>query len=325
MSSVPGAVQRVEPLDGRGTTGGGPSTRAGRRKGRSATRRVSLVFLLPAGVFLALFSVYPLVQLVRMSLSKVTTANLNRAWPSVGLDNFTKTFTEGGGGAALGRTVLFVAIVTVLGMVGGVTAAIALRTSGRWSGVVLAIMVFVWALPPVVNGSVWKFLLNDDGLVNQLLVGVGPLDAPLPFLYDPSWALWSVAFVNAFVVVPFNALVFRAALMNIEPEVFEAAALDGARKWQEIRHIMLPAVRPTTLVLLVLTLVYGFRSFDFIYVMTYGGPGTATNTLPFLGYLQAFARYDFGLGAATSVVTVVGVLVLAVVYARSIRQEEADS
>jgi len=84
-------------------------------------------------------------------------------------------------------------------------------------------------------------------------------------------------------------------------------------------------VRPTTLVLLVLTIVYGFRSFDFIYVMTYGGPGTATNTLPFLGYLQAFARYDFGLGAATSVVTVLGVLVLAAVYARSIRREEAES
>jgi multiple sugar transport system permease protein len=87
---------------------------------------------------------------------------------------------------------------------------------------------------------------------------------------------------------------------------------------------MVPSVRPTTLVLLILTLVYGFRSFDFIYVMTYGGPGTATNTLPFLGYLQAFVRYDYGLGAATSALAVVGVLVLAVVYARSIKREEAD-
>ena len=276
-------------------------------------------------MFLGLFSFFPLVQLLRMSVSKVTAATLNGQWDFVGLDNFTAGFSSGQSTEALYRTAVFVLVVTILGMVGGLAAAIALRTTGRWSGFLLAIMVFVWALPPVVNGSVWKFLLGDSGLFNTLLLTSGLRDTPLPFLYDQYWALMSVAFVNAFVVIPFNALVFRAALMNISPETFEAAALDGASKWQEIRLIMLPSVRPTTLVLLVLTIVYGFRSFDFIYVMTYGGPGTATNTLPFLGYLQAFVRYDFGLGSATSVVAVLGVLVLAAVYARSIRREESQS
>ena len=276
-------------------------------------------------MFLGLFSFFPLVQLLRMSVSKVTAATLNGQWDFVGLDNFTAGFSSGQSTEALYRTAVFVLVVTILGMVGGLAAAIALRTTGRWSGFLLALMVFVWALPPVVNGSVWKFLLGDSGLFNTLLLTSGLRDTPLPFLYDQYWALMSVAFVNAFVVIPFNALVFRAALMNISPETFEAAALDGASKWQEIRLIMLPSVRPTTLVLLVLTIVYGFRSFDFIYVMTYGGPGTATNTLPFLGYLQAFVRYDFGLGSATSVVAVLGVLVLAAVYARSIRREESQS
>lgn len=296
------------------------------RKTRTRRRpQIRLVFLLPAAVFLGLFSFFPLFQLVRMSLSKVGAATLNGEWQFTGLDNFTAGFASGESTQALYRTGVFVLVVTVLGMVGGLAAAIALRTKGRWSGFLLALMVFVWALPPVVNGSVWKFLLGDAGLFNTLLLTTGLRETPLPFLYDQYWALMSVAFVNSFVVIPFNALVFRAALMNIPPETFEAAALDGASKWQEIRHIMLPSVRPTTLVLLVLTIVYGFRSFDFIYVMTYGGPGTATNTLPFLGYLQAFVRYDFGLGSATSVVTVLGVLVLAAVYARSIRREESDS
>ena len=287
--------------------------------------QIRLLFLVPAAVFLALFSIYPLVQLVRMAVSAVTAATLNAEWVFTGLENFRRGFVGGEDTQALVRTGIFVLIVTVLGMVGGLAAAIALRTPGRWSGFLLALMVFVWALPPVVNGSVWKFLLGDAGLFNSLLVQSGLRDNPVPFLYDQYWALGAVAFVNSFAVIPFNALVFRAALMNISPEIFEAAALDGARRSQEVRHIMLPAARPTTLVLLVLTIVYGFRSFDFIYVMTYGGPGTATNTLPFLGYLQAFVRYDFGLGAATSVVTVIGVLVLAVVYARSIRREESES
>lgn len=292
---------------------------------RRARRQTRKLFLLPAGVFLALLSFYPLVQLLRMSVSAVTSATLNSSWAFIGLENFAAGIRSGQTAAGLQRTLVFVVVVTVLGMGIGLAAAIALRTRGRWSGALLALMVFTWALPPVVNGSVWKFLLGDAGLVNTVLQATGLRDAPVPFLYDQYWALVSVAFVNSFAVIPFNALVFRAALMNIEPEVFEAAALDGANRWHEIRHIMLPSVRPTTLVLLVLTIVYGFRSFDFIYVMTYGGPGTATNTLPFLGYLQAFVRYDFGLGAATSVVTVLGVLVLAAVYARSIRREEAVS
>ncbi|MBO1752642.1 sugar ABC transporter permease [Actinotalea sp. BY-33] len=295
-----------------------PRARSGRQ------RQVRLVFLLPAAVFMGLFSIYPLIQLVRMSVSAVTVGTLNQEWVFTGLDNFSRSFS-GEGAPALTRTLVFVVVVTGLGMLLGLAAAITLRTRGRWSGFLLALMVFVWALPPVVNGSVWKFLLADSGLFNTVLLASGLRDSPVPFLYDQHWALMSVAFVNAFAVIPFNALVFRAALMNIPPETFEAAALDGASRWQEIRHIMLPSVRSSTLVLLVLTIVYGFRSFDFIYVMTYGGPGTATNTLPFLGYMQAFVRYDFGLGAATSVAAVLGVLVLAAVYARSIRREESES
>ena|SRR5690606_4952734 len=312
-TAPPGAVRAG---GGRTTSPAGPRARL-RAMGRS--RRL---FLLPAAVFLGLFSLYPLWTLVRMAFSAVTSATLNREWELVGLDNFARGFESGATQAAVGRTLVFVLVVTVLGMAIGLAAAIALRTRGRWSGAVLALMVFVWALPPVVNGSVWKFLLADNGLVNSLVLQLGLRDLPMPFLYDGTWALMSVAFVNSFAVIPFNALVYRAALLNIEPEVFEAAALDGASKWQEIRHIMIPSVRSTTLVLLVLTIVYGFRSFDFIFVMTYGGPGTATNTLPFLGYLQAFVRYDWGLGSATSLLTVLGVLVLAFVYARSIRKEE---
>jgi multiple sugar transport system permease protein len=283
-----------------------------------------MFFILPAAIFLAVFSIYPLFQLTRMSLSRVTAATLNQTWEFIGFDNFVAGFASGDTQSAMVRTGIFVVAVTLAGMLLGLAAAISLRTSGRWSAILLAIMVFCWALPPVVNGSVWKFLLGDAGFFNTILKSLHLIDSSIPFLYDQYWALASVAFVNSWAVIPFNALVFRAALMGIDPEVFEAANLDGASKWDEIRHIMFPAAKPTTLVLFVLTVVYAFRSFDFIYVMTYGGPGTATNTLPFLGYLQAFVRYDFGLGSATSIFTVLFVLVLAVVYARSIRKEERD-
>lgn len=257
-----------------------------------------------------------------MSVSAVTSATLSLDWVFVGWQNFVTGWQQGDTQNATVNTAIFVVIVTLLGLIGGFFAAVALRADTKASAILLGLMVFVWALPPVVNGSVWKFLLGDNGLFNSVLhlSGLGSI----PFLYDSHFALLSVALVNSWAIIPFNALVFRAAILGIPGEVFEAAKLDGAKPWQEIRHIMMPSVKPTTLVLVVLTIVYAFRSFDFIYVMTYGGPGTTTNTLPFLGYLQAFVRYDFGLGSSTAVIAVLFVIVLAVIYARSVRKEESD-
>lgn len=296
--------------------------------GRKTRRRlpspggVKYPYLIPAAILLLFLSVYPLVQLVRMSFSAVTATTLSQRWDWVGFDNYAEGFASGETTQALWRTITFVLIVTVLSMGLGVAAAISMRGTGPTSGSLLAIMVFVWALPPVVNGSVWKFLMADRGLVNSVVVSLGGTE--IPFLYDQKLALISVAIVNAWAVIPFNALVYRAAILNIDEEVFEAARIDGASAWQEVKHIILPSLKPTTLVLLVLTLVNAFRSFDFIYVMTKGGPGVATNTLPFLGYLQAFVQYEFGRGAATSVIAVALILILAVIYSRTVLKEEAS-
>ena len=291
-------------------------------RGRRRSLDARLLYVLPAAAVLAVLAAFPLVQLVRMSVSAVTSATLSTNWAFVGLSNFVKSWQQGDTPAALLNTLVFVVIVTALGLVGGFAAAVALRANTKASAILLGLMVFVWALPPVVNGSVWKFLLGDNGLFNSVFHLFGA--SSFPFLYDTRFALLSVALVNSWAIIPFNALVFRAAILGIPEEVYEAAQLDGASPWQEIRHIMMAAVRPTTLVLAVLTIVYAFRSFDFIYVMTYGGPGKATNTLPFLGYLQAFVRYDFGLGSSTAIIAVLFVIVLAVVYARSVRKEELD-
>jgi multiple sugar transport system permease protein len=122
--------------------------------------------------------------------------------------------------------------------------------------------------------------------------------------------------------VPFATIVYRAALLDIPQEVLEAAAVDGAVPRQIVQYVVVPMLRPVMIVLGVLTVVYAFRSFDFIYIMTSGGPGTVSTTLPFLAYRLAFQSYQYSLGAATAVVSVVIVLVLAGVYVRQVRSEE---
>lgn len=298
-----------------------PPTSAPPRR-RRRPRNKQWLYIVPAAVFLAALSIYPLAQLVRMALSDVSVQNLHGDWPFVGLANFVEGWLNGTLQAGLGRTLVFVVIVTGLGLVAGIGAAVALRGRSRWSGVILALMVFIWALPPVVNGSVWKFLLAENGLLNTIITAFGA--DPFPFLYDERYALFAVAIVNAWAVIPFNALVFRAAIINIPGELFEAAQLDGANPRQEFRHIILPSLTPTTIVLTVLTVVYAFRSFDFVYVMTKGGPGTSTQTLPYMSFQQAFIGYDLSAGAATAVVTVALVIVLAGVYARSVLKEERE-
>lgn len=279
-------------------------------------------FALPAAAVLLALAIWPLAQLVSMSLHDVTAATLNGTWDAVGLGNLADLVREPGFGRVVANTLAFVVVVTGIGMVGGFAVAVAVSSPTRGASFLLGMMVFVWALPPVVNGSIWKFLLADQGLLNQLLHAVGLTSTSVGFLYDPRFALWSVALVNSWAVVPFNALIFRASLLGIDEQVLEAAEIDGAGPWQRIRYVLVPSARASATVLTILTVVYAFRSFDFIYVMTAGGPGTSSTTLPYLAYVDAFVRLDYGRGAATALLALVVVVGLALVYARDVRRSE---
>jgi multiple sugar transport system permease protein len=269
-----------------------------------------------------LLALYPFVNLVWMSLSSVTPLNIvHGSWPFIGLANFRSLFHLGDFLLAFKNTLIFVAIVVGVGMLGGLGAATLLQAKGRLSALGLALMVFTWAMPPVVLGSLWKFLLLPGGLVNTVLDLFGSRPGPL-WLVQENIVLVSVALVNSWAVIPFGALVYRAALIDIPVELLDASAVDGATRFQLFTRIKLPLLLPITLILTVLTVVYAFRSFDFIYVMTYGGPGTISTTLPFLSYRLSFINYKYALGASVAVFTVLVVLVLAVVYVRALRRTE---
>jgi multiple sugar transport system permease protein len=274
----------------------------------------------PAGLYLALLTFYPLFELARMSVSRVTPEVLYHPWPFVGLEEFQRATSTQDFRDALLNTLIYVLVVVTAGLVGGLLSALILWRSTPLASAVLAVIVFVWAMPPLVNGSVWRFLLDQRGLIDSLLVAVH-LPAVL-WLVEGKLPLISVALVNSWVAVPFATIVYRAALMDIPQELLEAAAVDGAVPRQIILHVILPLLRPVMVVLGVITVVYAFRSFDFIYIMTSGGPGTVSTTLPFLAYRLAFQSYRYSLGAATAIVSVLIVLVLALIYLRQVRAEE---
>jgi multiple sugar transport system permease protein len=281
--------------------------------------RGEAVFLLPAALYLAVLVFYPFVALLQMSVSKVTADNIFKTWTFVGLAEFQTVTATPAFREALLNTLVYVAIVVVVGMAGGLFAAVVVWKERGFLSFVLGLMVFVWAMPPIVTGSVWKFLLAEHGPINSLLPLLG-LPTVL-WLIAGRLPLISVAFVCSWAAVPFATIVYRAALLDIPPELLDAAKVDGASPSEALWRVVLPMLRPTTLVLGTLMTMYAFRSFDYIYVMTYGGPGTVSTTLPFLGYRLAFVSFQFSQGAATAVVSVAIVSLLALVYIRQVQAE----
>lgn len=292
-----------------------------RNHGRQRVIRPRLVvYLLPAIAVCALLGVYPLFQMVRMALSDVGPATLIGEWDFVGLDNISQVLGSEAFWAAAKATAIFTLVLLVVDLGVGYVAASVLSYRSRITSAVLSLMVFVWALPPLVSGSVWKFILAGDGVVNSALnlLGLPSVD----WLSSPDLALWSVSLVAAWASLPFAILIIRGGLLAIPRDTLEAAALDGAGPIRQAVQIIIPLLRPTLAVLVILVVLYAFRSFDFVFVMTSGGPGTVTTTLPFLAYEEAFRTYSFGFGAAIAAVSMVVIALLAVPYAVGVRREE---
>ncbi len=300
---------------------GGTSAGAGRRRRAGLFGRRSLLFLIPGAVYLAVLSLYPLIDLVRMAFSQVTAGNILGERPWSGFENAQKVLADPTFGSVVVQTLVLVAIVLVVGMAGGFLAALAIRPRTLLSSITLGFMVFVWTLPSVVVGNLWKFMLESGGPINSMLLAVHLVERPVPWLSQNGLALVVLALVNAWMVVPFCALVLRAALLDIPDELLEAASLDGASGWKLTRFVVLPLLRPVVAILAVLVTINAFRSFDLIFVMTSGGPGKATTTLPFLAYQQAFTFFQFGQGAFTATLALAIVLVFGLAYIRMNRKE----
>ena len=306
------------------TTLGTRSTDAGaairrRPARRRALRRPPVIFIAPAVVLLLAFAAYPLFVLIRMSLSDVGPTNVVGAWNWIGLQNFVTVLSAPDVWLSALRTLAVAAVLLASNLVLGFLAASVLSVRGRVTNIVLGIMAFVWALPPIVSGSVWKFLLDDHGAINSALGIVGI--PPVLWLSSPALALWSIAGVIAWAALPFSVLILRGGLLAVSPDILEAAALDGAGYWRTRLQIVLPQLRATIWILSILTVLYAFKSFDFFYVITRGGPGTATTTLPVQAYNTAFKGFDFSQGATVAVISILLVALIAIPYVRSIERE----
>ncbi len=282
-------------------------------------RELSTAWLLlaPALAITTVLVLVPAAQTVWMSFHDVILFR-PRTRPFVGFANYLTAFADPVFWEGLWASVIWVVASVALQFLIGLAAALLLNRRFAWRGVARALMVIPWALPSVIIGLIWTWMLDFNlGLVNELGLRLGLLSAPVPWLSQPGTAFAAVILAVVWQGFPFFAVTLLAGLQAIPGELYEAAALDGASKVSQFRHVTLPGLAGVMTTALLLRMIWVANSLDLILVMTSGGPGTATQTLPLHAFLTAWSGGNYGQGSALAVILTL--LLLGVVVAYLIR------
>lgn len=278
----------------------------------ASRRRAAVAFLTPAGLVLALVTVFPALGVIWMSLEQ--RALVRGAPRFIGLDNYLRLLGDSRFWNAFGNTAYFTVVSVALELALGLAVALLLSRAGRARPALYAVVLVPWAVPTIVSARMWEWIYNADfGVLNYLLGG------EFNWLGSPFLALHAAILMDVWKATPFVALLLLAGLQAIPRDLYLAAAVDGARPARIFLGLTLPLLAPVIGVVLIFRTIDAFRVFDAIYVLTGGGPANATETLSIYAYKVLFQTLEFGYGSALAVVVMLTVGLAAVLYARLLR------
>lgn len=282
------------------------------------------LLMLPLLIVMIAIIGWPLVDTVRLSF---TDAKLvGTAGSFVGLDNYVKMLSGSNFQRTLVTTTLFAVLSVAAEMVIGVLAALLLNQQFYGRSVLRALMILPWALPTVVNATLWRLIYNPEyGALNAALTQIGLLDTYRSWLGEPGTALTALIVADCWKNFPLVALIALAALQAVPRDITAASMVDGAGAWSRFRFVIMPYLAGPLMVALVLRTIEAFKVFDLIWVMTRGGPANSTRTLSILVYQEAFSFQRAGSGASLALIVTLLVTVLAVAYAALIRKSAGSS
>lgn len=288
----------------------------------AAERRLAWKLVAPALAVVLLVALFPLGWTVWESLHIHDLRMPWRGKPFVGLSNYAGIVVDSRFWLAMVHTTFFTVVSISLELVLGLFLALAMNRAFRGRGLVRAAVLVPWAIPTVVAALLWRFLFDTEaGIANAVLLQTGVLDAPLVWFIRASTAWVPVILADVWKTTPFVALLLLAGLQNIDKSLYEAAAVDGANPWWQLRHITLPLLKPAILVVLIFRTLDAFRVFDLIYVLTGGGPGTATEPIALYAFNALLQNLQFGYGSALSVVIFLTTFGIAVLFIKGLGVE----
>nr|WP_316652109.1 sugar ABC transporter permease [uncultured Gellertiella sp.] len=276
------------------------------------TTRAWLLMLPLLGVMIAVIG-WPMIDTIHLSLTDAKLVGTSGTY--VGVANYAKTLSNSGFLRALGNTTVFAVVSVGLEMVLGVLAALLLNQQFYGRSVLRAMMILPWALPTVVNATLWRLIYNPEyGALNAALMKVGLIDAYRSWLGEPGTAMAALVLADCWKNFPLVALIALAALQAVPRDIIAASMVDGAPVLKRFRFVILPYLMGPLLVALVLRTIEAFKVFDIIWVMTRGGPANSTRTLSILVYQEAFSFQRAGSGASLALIVTLLVMLLALAY-----------
>ncbi len=284
-------------------------------------RATGYLYLLPMVLLVGVFLLYPAVKTVWVALTDATGTN---AGSFIGLDNFSRLFKDPAFRTSVRNTVYWVIGALILQVGLGLLLAIVLSNmrAGNW---LKRLFYLPYALSGAAVAVIWFYIFNpDNGLLTSAFHWVG-LDVHTRWLADPPGNTFAMIVAAMWQGLGPAMVLFLVGLQSLPREPIEAARVDGAEGFTLFRHITFPLLRPTTAVVVAITMINNFKVFDLIWVMTQGGPYRSSETLAVTMYRESFVSFSVGYGASVAVVLTVIVLVLSVFYLRSMfRKVEAD-
>jgi len=284
--------------------------------------RYAYLTLLPVLLIMAAFSLYPIGYSVYLSLHKeVLTDPLNH--PFVGFQNFNNALHSYYLVSSLISTLAFMVMAVPGVLVFGLLASLLLNESFAGARILRVAILLPWAMPAVVSGIVWRWILNGDyGVLNSALFQLGIIHDYIPWLSSPALARVGLAVAHVWREGPLAAIFFLAGLQTIPTDLYNAAAVDGAGRVAAFRRITLPLLRPTIVIVLIYETIVAATTFDLVYVMTGGGPADATSLISWYAYAEVFKFLDLGTGAALAFLIALALVGLILFYLRVLRTEE---
>jgi len=286
---------------------------------RSATRYIpeSLrVYLpiLPVMALVGLFILYPIAQAIYSSFFTKSLLAPSEA-EFVGFANYVEIWTDPDIHQVLWNTFVWVTVGSLAAIVLGFLMGWLLDEKLPYTSVASAIVLIPWVLPRVVGASIWQFMFGgSQGIVNELLVQMGVIDEYIVMLGANEYSLWPPIIGMIWRLAPLFALLTLTSLQGIDEHLYEAARMDGATPWEQFRYITIPMMKYNLAIGFLLMLIYNVRNFSMVWVMTKGGPGVSSSTLPVMIYRAAFIDFEVGFASALSVLLFVVLLVFSYYY-----------
>lgn len=291
-------------------------------RGSLATRNRGLAYGLIAPAIIWIFGIflYSVLYNVYNSLFRVTRTG-NKVF--VGLQNYQKLFATKEFWDIVWNTFLWVAIITIVLEAIALFAAILLSQKIRGRGIYRTILLLPWVIPGVVTGILWKYMFDAQyGVINDVLVRVGLIDAYAPWLGQSSTALFAVIVAYIWKVFPLAMILILGSIQGIPEDVYEAADIEGAGTLQKFFFVTLPMLKDSIIATTIITMITAFSSYDLTYVMTGGGPVHSSEILGKYVYNLAFINFDYGRASATGTIMFVVSLAMIFVYVRRQNRKE---